>query len=378
MKRALSFSLVGAMTLVATSSQAAIGYDSRSMAMGGTGVASASYLTAAFYNPAQLTNYDDSDDVGLLFPSVGLSASDQNDLLNKLDTFQDIDKEYTPGHKDEWDAALKALDNSTVAVNLNVGMAIAIPNQYLSTALFVQNQTNVFAQTHIDSRDFGAGFTPVANQMNSTVRGLAGGTLDIGLAMGKAFDVKDHHFSVGITPKMQTLYMINYGGTPADFEIDDFDYDKNGNDKSTFNLDLGASYQATDSITIALAGRNLIKQSIENNLDGDATYVVEPKFTLGASYDISWLQLNLDVDLNETKYFEQIDYSTQYVRLGAELNAWDWAQLRAGYAASLTDAGSMLTAGIGLHPFGAFGIDLAGQYSTDNGYGASAQLIFTF
>ncbi|MGR5541169.1 hypothetical protein ACPV5V_21695, partial [Vibrio campbellii] len=78
-------------------------------------------------------------------------------------------------------------------------------------------------------------------------------------------------------------------------------------------------------------------------------------------------------------YFEQIDYQTQYARIGTELDAWEWAQLRLGYQHSMTDdAEDVITAGMGLKPFGLIGLDLSGSYGKDNNYGVSAQLIMHF
>ncbi|MCG3864996.1 MULTISPECIES: conjugal transfer protein TraF [unclassified Photobacterium] len=80
--------------LLSTSSTAAFafnGADARGMAMGGTGVASADYLTSGFYNPALATNYKDNDDFGLMLPSVSVSAHDADDLYHKIDYFQEVD-----------------------------------------------------------------------------------------------------------------------------------------------------------------------------------------------------------------------------------------------------------------------------------------------
>lgn len=50
--------------------------DARNDAMGGTGVASSHYGSAALANPALLTKAQASDNVSLILPSVGVVVSD--------------------------------------------------------------------------------------------------------------------------------------------------------------------------------------------------------------------------------------------------------------------------------------------------------------
>ncbi|MGX9309646.1 conjugal transfer protein TraF, partial [Pantoea ananatis] len=73
------------------------------------------------------------------------------------------------------------------------------------------------------------------------------------------------------------------------------------------------------------------------------------------------------------------DEKAQYAGVGAELNAWNWAQLRAGYRADMRNSDrSMFTAGVGISPFNVVHLDLTGMAGTDRSYGAAAQLSFTF
>lgn len=86
----------------------------------------------------------------------------------------------------------------------------------------------------------------------------------------------------------------------------------------------------------------------------------------------------LDVDLTPASGFIS-DSKRQFAAIGAEFNAWKWAQLRAGYRQNLvSNDGSAFTAGLGISPFDVVHIDVAGMAGTDNNYGAVAQLQFTF
>ncbi|MEZ8094847.1 conjugal transfer protein TraF [Photobacterium swingsii] len=378
----ISLMVAAALPLVSFSSAAYTGMDARGGAMGGTGVASASYLTAAFYNPAMATHYKDNDDFGLLLPSINVSAHDADDMMTKLDDFQKLNDrlESDPSVRGEWEDALRALDNGQIAAEAKVGMVVSIPNRFVSASLFTKADVAAFAVTEVADSDF---TNPNPNDLDSMATGLAGGTVDLGMTLAKSFELSAYgkRFSVGVSPKFQKLVALNMMESVStfDFEIDDPEQ------SSAFNMDLGVSYQPIDNVTIGFSAMNLISQELETNkIIGDAgesysaTFMVEPQYKLGAAYANGWFTIAADVDLNKQQYFKQFDYSTQFAKLGVELDAWQWAQLRAGYSHSMTDhAESLMTAGIGFTPFGAFGFDLAGQFGKDNNYGVSAQLVFT-
>ncbi|WP_318464937.1 conjugal transfer protein TraF [Photobacterium leiognathi] len=383
--------------LLSTSSTAAFafnGADARGMAMGGTGVASANYLAAGFYNPALATNYTDNDDFGLMLPSVSVSAHDADDLYHKIDHFQEVDsrifpendweeREPTDADKQEWKDALMALDNGQIQLDVQAGIALSIPNRYASATVFTKAQLSALVMSDIHPDDLkDENWNNDEYKMQSTAEGLAGGTADLGIAIAKSFDLpfKDQKVSVGFSPKIQKIYALKYKDTVDSFEDSEFDAGNEHTEKTAFNLDLGVTYQPIEKVTLALAAQNVMKQELETNVSfkKSATYLVEPKYTAGVAYDDGMFTLAADIDLNKQHYFKGLDYATQFVHLGAEFNAWDWAQLRAGYSMSMTDyAKNMVTAGIGFKPFGAFGIDLAGQYGEDNNYGASLQFVLT-
>lgn len=84
------------------------------------------------------------------------------------------------------------------------------------------------------------------------------------------------------------------------------------------------------------------------------------------------------IDLTEASGFTD-DKKRQFASIGGEINAWSWAQLRAGYRQNMASSdGSAFTAGIGISPFDVVHLDLTGIAGTDRTYGAVAQLSFTF
>lgn len=65
--------------------------DSRSIGMGGTGVAAARTAQAARFNPALLSFADDDEDFSLILPQFGFSAADEQELFDSITDFVDAD-----------------------------------------------------------------------------------------------------------------------------------------------------------------------------------------------------------------------------------------------------------------------------------------------
>jgi opacity protein-like surface antigen len=375
-----------AVALFSTAATAAI--DSRSFAMGGTGVSNANYLTSSFHNPALAARYSERDDFGMILPTVNVRAHDSGDLMTGIDTFIDAFDiwEDSNGADEEalkeWQNALSSMDGEVVNADVSTGMVIAIPNRYLSANMFAMVNVTAFARPDVEDSDLT--ITDPDDEMESRVLGLGAGTIDIGLTLARELDVDalPGRLYLGVSPKFQQLVALGYSAAIEDSDDDDFDFD-DANTSSGFNLDIGLAYDVNDNIQLGFSARNLIEHSLETNTYSTAhsdltkaTYVVGPEYVIGASYQTRFISVSADVDLNEKEYFKDIDYATQYARLGAELDAWSWAQIRAGYSMSMNDySEDMVTAGLGLKLFGSAGLDLSAGYGSDNNYGVAAQFI---
>lgn len=68
--------------------------ESRSDAMGGTGVASGSYGSGALINPALLAKAKPDDDVTVILPSVGAQITDEDNLQDEIDNINDKINHY--------------------------------------------------------------------------------------------------------------------------------------------------------------------------------------------------------------------------------------------------------------------------------------------
>ncbi|PSW09171.1 hypothetical protein C9J01_21320 [Photobacterium rosenbergii] len=355
--------------------------DTRSVGMGGVGVASANYLSASFHNPALATQNKTHDRFGMILPVVGARVFDGDDLHDRVDDFQDLNDllAVNPGNKvleAQWRAALLDLDNERIDADANVGMVIAIPNRVVSTNFFVSSHATAILTTDIDENDLNN------NEIkNSNAQGVVGGTVDIGFTFAKEFIFLDRDLSLGISPKFQQLLAYNYQDNIDTFDDDDFDFSSDYVDKSAFNADLGAAYALSRNVMLGLSAQNLFSQSLKTNISNgvQATYEVKAQYTAAVAYNHPRFTVAADVDLNSNQPFKEKSYKTQFARIGLEADAWRFAQLRLGYIHSMTDyADDLITAGIGLKPFGKFGLDIAALYGDEDNYGASAQLVFHF
>jgi len=401
-KNAITFALL----TTSFSSMAALqSFDSRSHAMGGTGVSSADYLTAPFHNPALGARYGESDDVGVLIPSVGAQLSDQDEMISGLedfsDTYDNLESALNSLDPNKIDSAaqasadaLSALKDDKAHVEAGVGMAIAIPNQYLSVNIYGKAYADAvvvadITQSDIDELEALDPNTPPVSAPTLTSKGITMGVsiIEGGVSVSKSFDVSYGTWYLGMTPKYQMINTINYIANVDNYEFDDWDDDRYQNDEGNMNLDFGMAFEMPQGFVFGLSGRNLIENKYDTEvIQGvSGTYTVSPVYTAAASFNHSLFTAALDVDLNENERYETIDGravdsdNTQMAGLGLEFNAWGWAQIRAGYqhdiAGNLDD---QFTAGLGLSPFDTVHIDLSGSYAGENQFGAVVQTYFTF
>lgn len=377
----LGLALVG----LSTSAIASTIADARSAAMGGTGVASSSHLNASFTNPALAAAYNATDDFGLILPSVGVRINDKEEMYDKIDEIQNLTDLleagfYTPQDLDDWKALLRSMDKKIAFGEAQIGLSISIPNKYVATNFFAAANMIAIGTAHVDENDFLI-TDPTTENPNSRAQVALAGTTDVGFTFAKEFKPLGQKVKIGISPKYQTLMALTYQSNIESFDDTDYDFEKDHTEKGGFNIDFGLSYAINNRTTFGTTVKNVIsRELVSNDSMGDSvTYMVEPEITTGLAYTNSWFTAALDVDLTKYKPFKEFDYEQQFSKFGVEFDAWGWAQLRGGYIHSMTNYNDdMITAGIGLKPFGLFGIDVSGQYNKDNQYSVNTQLIVNF
>ncbi|EBT5359772.1 conjugal transfer protein TraF [Salmonella enterica] len=402
MKKYIARSLIASSILFAFHASAATSYfEARNDAMGGTGVASSGYGAAPLANPALLTRHAQNDHFSLILPSAGAQLSDPDDVSDKADKARDdwnrFDSAVDSASRTGVEQAAASLKNRlqdfrNIHADAQVGVSAvaAVPLDTLPFALSVRSWGTVSVDGRVSDHDM-AYLDQVANgtikpedvdqnALTSRAFGRAAVITDVGISLAREFETAGRKFSLGLTPKYQRVDLFNYNVSVQDYDKSDFSKDRYHNTKNGFNADIGAYTDLNDNWTLGLVAQNVIPRSIDSReVNGTTeTFKVRPQSTAGISWHNDFITTALDVDLTPASGFVS-DEKRQFAAIGAEVNAWKWAQLRAGYRQNMASGnGSAFTAGIGISPFDVVHIDVSGLAGTDRTYGAIAQLLFTF
>lgn len=344
--------------------------DSRAFAMGGVGVASARPAAASFYNPALLAvkQKEKSDGFGLIFPSISVAGTDQDELVDSIDDFdddyltpfeeaidaveQDIDNLQDPnvtGSRAEFDNRLADINNELtrideqkVLVDLGVGFSVQFPGESLGVGTFVSSSANVSLTLNYEDENYLTVTLPGQvqdaidnadssritydpddpnNNLQSNVRGVGIATTQAGVTFAHSFEFEGRNIAVGLSPKIVDFRVFDYSADVDDFESDDIS-DSEEKDTS-FNFDLGvASYlDDHDRWLAGLSVINVLSQELTTNdtqILGPTPYTVEgvtielqPTITAGLSYSGDSYILSADLQLNKHDKVEARDQNGQ-------------------------------------------------------------------
>ncbi len=365
-------------------------FEGRSLGMGGVSVATADLATAAWANPAMLTKQRPDDDFSLLV-GIGAFVRDDDDLITDIDDFQAADSrrqaavdvgnagEATLAANDMLDI-ITGIDGKDMAVDVSGVAAVGIAFNTFAMALSIRADA-IGAGTVTDlSQNILEVADPTKNILN--LEGVI--ATEFGLSLAKKFRFHNREVSLGIKPKIVDLQAFVYRESILNTNSlgDVFD---NGQkfDLGTFtSFDIGGAIELTDSIRLGLNIRNLLTDEFDLagtklNFDTNAR--------IGVAYHNRMLTVAVDYDLTENKpllanpVFD--DLKTQYLAVGAEFNAFSFAQLRVGArknVASGISSGARetaLTAGVGF--WLGFNLDVAAIF-TNNSVGGFVQTGFRF
>lgn len=376
-------------------------YSARNFSMGGAGVASSEYDAAAASNGALLTRFDDSDDIALILPAIGLEASDKDDVINTLDDIPDLYDELESNIDNGNNAAaisnaekiidkLEDVSGSPLLANAAALVGVAIPSKTLAIAFDVRTAVDAGAVGAYDPNDEAIFLAAIVSGDSSLLDDTQSSGLALGAAVTEVTVTFATEFAMGersalsfaVTPKYQRVDTLIYAVRAQDFDSNDFD--DNTNDDANFNIDIGLAYTLGDHLVFGLSGRNLISEEYDTeevrlgNLTFQSTYQIDPSAVLGMAFDYGWFVATVEGDLVKNKGFENFD-ETQFLRAGVEFNAFSWMQLRAGYRYDVEDvAENVVTAGLGFSPFDLFHFDLSGSYGENDTYGAALDMRWTF
>jgi hypothetical protein len=376
-------------------------------------VAIAHPAAAGASNPAMMASkhHEWSDDFGLILPSVNVRAADEEKTIDQVDDIQDLIDEFEEAQQslnqqDAEDAAgelrrrLNAFDRDTVRVDAGLGIALAVPTDSYSVGFFTNGNLQATVRGEFDQddeqllKDIEDGNTPIVGlnldqELESRGRVLAAAVTEIGISVATSIDLADgSQLQIGVSPKYVQLRTFQYTETVAGFEDDDFDSDENETKKSGLNLDLGAAYAfgEQNEWNAGVVVKNLIPMELDSNASSDPLkneqeYTLElgPMLTAGIAHTGAFHVVTAELDLTKKKGFGYAD-DTQWLAIGAEFDAFRYAQLRLGARQNLASNDdnngiaeeTQFTAGIGLSLFGAR-LDL-GALVSDADMGAALEL----
>ena len=380
-------------------------FEARSLGMGGVAVATADLATAAWANPAMLTNQHTSDDFSLLI-GVGAFGRDPEDLLTDIQDFQDTDDRRAAAEAagdiigeavalGDMANIISDIEGKDVAVDVTGVAAMGIAFESFAMAVSVRADAigagtvnNLSCQLDTVDENGVCDLARFEAELTSTdfntlnLEGVL--ATEVGVSFAKAFSVYDRKFAVGIKPKFVDLQGFRFQESIKTIDgIEDVNNSDNKSDIGTYTtVDLGLSYDVAESFRLGLNLTNLIPADFKI---GVQTLNFDTGARLGAAYHNQFVTVGIDYDLIENKPLLANptfgDLKTQYVALGAEFNAFDFAQLRVGASKNLASgipgaSGDVAyNAGIGL--WLGFNLDLAVTLS-DHAAGAFLQTGFRF
>ncbi|ELJ8564390.1 conjugal transfer protein TraF [Vibrio cholerae] len=358
--------------------------DARGAGMGNTGVSTADYLLAPYYNPALTAVYRKNDSFGILLPSIGLRAEDKDESLKTIDDLQDSIEQFeragvgaaTPENVDQLNRYLDQLaDDKPLAVTAGIGIAVALPLDAVSLNFFTRGYAEVIAKANVAAKSGNSANEVKTRYESSDVDLTAFGYTEVGLAVGKQVVLGGQTVALGVTPKVQQLRTYQDNASVKSFDLDD--YDKSEVKDNAFNLDMGAVW-LIDQYRVGIVAKDLFAKDIQTQ-NRNNTYKLDTQIVVSGSYVSDFFIAAVDLDLTKQRRFNGDNDDTQFMRFGVEGNAWGWAQLRAGYEVDLQNSlDNSVSVGLGVSPWDVVSLDLAGSYAGDNQFGLSANLAFTF
>ncbi|GGC61248.1 conjugal transfer protein TraF [Marinobacter halophilus] len=425
-KLSLAIGLSVATTSAMASPQAFM--SARSFAMGGTGVAVAHPSAAPLANPAMMAapQHDWADDFGLMLPSVNARFADEEEVVDQIDDIQDVIDQFD-GQIDSFNAGsssadvenfqntardlsgrLEAFSDDTMRVNLGLGLGFAVPSSRLAVGVFTNGNLTATVRGELDDSDK-ALLDNIANaqtagdietilndnnrdiEFDSRGRILASAVIEAGVSFATTFQLNNGDaLQVGVSPKYIELRTFQYTETVSGFEDDDFDGDEYQTDKSGFNLDIGAAYAFGQNRewNAGVVVKNLIPMELDSaqsrpDIEEKFTLELNPLVTAGIAHKSDYHVVTAELDLTKKEAFGYED-DTQWLAVGAEFDAWRYAQLRVGVRHNLAsnddndgiEEDTQFTAGLGLNILGAR-LDLGALFSSAD-VGAAIELGTSF
>jgi F plasmid transfer operon, TraF, protein len=360
-----------------TASALPFSFEARSLAMGNARVATADIATAPFANPAMLSFQPMREDFSMLL-GVGGFLRDDDGVADLVDQFKvAYDNYQVSGNSgDAASAALIAqqLEGKIIAPELTAAFATGFSGEHWSIAVSARaDVVSAGTITNVTTTQEINGNPDVINDPTRNLLEVEGVlTTELGLSVARNFQVLGQKLAVGITPRyiaIENVYISESIAT-IDTDLSSLLDEKAKNDLGNFTTyDVGLVMSLTEHVQVGLVVSNLVAYKVKfiTSTGKQTTLSFDTQARAGIAYRNRLMTLGLDVDLlDNDPLLSNPDFQklkTRYASIGAEFNAFDFAQLRFGVqkniASDISESAkdNLLTAGVGFW-FG-FNLDLA-------------------
>jgi hypothetical protein len=345
-------------------------FEGRSLGMGGVSTATADLATAAWANPAMLTNQPAGDDWSLLI-GLGAFVRDDEELIDDIDDFQDANDRFDDAEDAgdligtieatlEMRQIIGGIEDKVIAPEATALIALGIAFESFAMAVSVRSDaiaggdvTNLSCSLLEPGCDPSELFSEEFNILN--VDGVL--TTELGVSFARDFELWERKISVGIKPKLVEIDVFSDSESILTVDTDsDYaeDLDNKKNEGTFETIDLGLAMDLSDAVRLGLNLRNLFTDEFE--VFGQ-TLSFDTEVRFGVAYQNDFLILAADIDLTENEPLLPNEtfggLRTQYVMIGAEFHSLRYVKFRLGARKNLaSDISSgaeetLYTAGLG-------------------------------
>lgn len=395
-------------------------YDPRSLAMGGTGVATANSINAIYYNPsllAVLSKYkEQSKKQAFSFPVIAGRASKSIEDLSDIN-----DKNYDSrvsaaisNYNSNQTAAnatstlniiqslqgdLSSVSNQLILADISASLAIGIPSKNAGGAFYFlqrgvgDGSINITASDTALLQDYqeallfissggsqgsahpelfsGGNLIDPVNLLTSTADARAAVITEMGVSFASTFNIFKQKVLLSMKPKAYKVKTFDYSSSITNSSVNKQSLE---NEKWFLNLDLGATYNISKQWRAGLVVKDIFAKDFKTT-NGN-TIKIQPQIRVGVAYFNPSYILTADVDLIENEgVFES--NKKQYLLLGGEIPV-SFLKFRAGYRYALqskvVSEDGVLSVGIGIN-IKSFYLDFA---YTENSEQIGAGLMFGY
>ena len=369
-------------------------YNARAMAMGGTGVASASSDAAHYFNPALLAFYpqfkERAPQSRAVIPSASATVTDsvwhlaefnhtnyETDLQVTIDNYN-LDKtrpnaSHVGGVASDLQSMLDAVAYDLLTVDATVGIAFGIPSRWQGGTFFLHNRVMgagviepsaedvQLLNDYINAMNYiatgGAQGQPVpelfddqgnlidlSETLTSTASARGLFLVESGVSVADSVDFAQRTWRWGLTPKIQAVSSFDYVEKAVQGGLD---VTQDSQYRVQPNADFGVALDLPHQQRVGVVIKNIFPFKLTTPLSRDLT--IEPQLRAGWTQHRKQMLLAVDVDLLPNDAIAE-SKDVQELAIGAEWRPTAWLRPRLGYNHNLRDFSTigLASAGVGL------------------------------